>query len=189
MLTNLRALNGQAPDAQPDAAAPTVGSWCLVSVQGLHRFYTRSDAVAANWMTRQDRELEIENNTAYVWSVVRAVEREYPVGRPLIFAGFSQGVAMAYRAAAAGECHGLVLLAGDVPPDVAARASALPPILVGRGTKDTWYTAAKAAADARILSDASASVTEHVFEDGHVWHESFVTTAQRFLRERLSDAP
>jgi predicted esterase len=188
MLTNLRALApGEPADPQGEPGA-TVCDWCLVSVQALHRFYTRSEEVAANWMTRQDRELEIENNTAYVWSVVHAVERDYRVRRPLVFAGFSQGVAMAYRAAAAGPCDALILLAGDVPPDVAPRASGLPPILLGRGTKDNWYTEEKAAADARILRDAGVSVTEHVFDGGHVWDQSFVATAQQFLQQVRSNA-
>ena len=189
MLTNLRALAPREPSAPPGEPGGTVCDWCLVSVQALHRFYTRSEEVAANWMTRQDRELEIANNTAYVWSVVHAVERDYRVRRPLVFAGFSQGVAMAYRAAAAGPCDGLIVLAGDVPPDVASRASGLPPILLGRGTKDQWYTEQKATADAKLLRDAGVSLTEHVFDAGHVWDESFVTVAQEFLQRVLSEAP
>jgi predicted esterase len=188
MLTNLRALAPRVPAAPPGEPGATVCDWCLVSVQALHRFYTRSEEVAANWMTRQDRELEIENNTSYVWSVVHAVERDYRVRRPLVFAGFSQGVAMAYRAAAAGACDALILLAGDVPPDVAPRASGLPPILLGRGTRDNWYTEEKAAVDARILRDAGVTVTEHVFDGGHVWDQSFVATAQQFLQQVRSNA-
>jgi len=188
MLANLRAVAERGSDARSGDLAGTGSGWCLVSVQALHRFYTKSDEVAASWMTRQDRELEIEHNIAYVWSVVRAVEREYRVQRPLVFAGFSQGVAMAYRAAAASGCDGLILLAGDVPPDVASRASGLPPILLGRGTQDKWYTEEKAAADTRVLRAAGASITEHVFEAGHVWDNSFVAAAQQFLQEVLSEA-
>lgn len=181
MMANLRAL-----------ARPGKGTddWCLVSVQALHRFYNRQQDVAANWMTRQDRELEIGNNTAYVWSVVRAVERDHRVRRPLVFVGFSQGVAMAYRAAATGACDGLILLAGDVPPDVTPRASELPPILLGRGKGDEWYSAEKSAADLKVLGEAGATVTEHVFDAGHVWDASFTTTAQVFLRRlQRDDAP
>jgi predicted esterase len=133
-------------------------------------------------MTRQDRELEIADNMAYVWSVVRAVERDYGTGRPLVFAGFSQGVAMAYRAAAAGACDGLIVLAGDVPPDVAPRAAALPPVLIGRGVTDAWYTAEKAAADVAVLRAAGVSVTEEVFDAGHTWDERFTAAAQEFLK-------
>jgi predicted esterase len=165
------------------------GGWTLVSVQALHRFYTKRGDVVATWMTKQDRELEIADNTAYVWSVVERVRSEYPVRRPLVVAGFSQGVAMAYRAAAAGECDGLIVLAGDVPPDVAARATALPPILLGRGKADDWYTDEKAAADLKVLQSAGVDFTQHVFEAGHVWDPSFIAAAQTFLRQISAQVP
>jgi predicted esterase len=163
-------------------AVAGVDPWCLVSVQGLHRFYTRKGEIVASWMTSQDRDLEIADNTSYVWSVVRAVERESGVRRPLVFVGFSQGVAMAYRAAAAGGCDGLILLAGDVPPDVVPRASQLPPVLLGRGTGDDWYTDEKASADLAVLRAAGVAVTEHIFDAGHLWDERFTQAAQVFLR-------
>ena len=175
MLDNLRAISAS--------------GWSLLSVQALHRFYTKRGDVVATWMTKQDRELEIANNIAYVWSVVDRVRRDYPVRRPLVFAGFSQGVAMAYRAAAAGECDGLVVLAGDVPPDVAARASSLPPILLGRGKADDWYTKEKSAADLTVLHGAGVDLTEHVFDAGHVWDPSFVTAAQAFLQRISAQVP
>jgi predicted esterase len=155
--------------------------WLLVSVQALHRFYTKRGGVVATWMTKQDRELAIADNIAYVWSVVDTVRRGGQRHRPLVFVGFSQGVAMAYRAAVSGESSGLIVLAGDVPPDVAPRAEALPPILLGRGRADDWYTEEKAIADRNVLSAARADVTEHVFDGGHEWDPSFVEAATRFL--------
>src|SRR5436190_8550298 len=44
--------------------------WTLVAVQALHPFYTRSEEVVANWMTRQDREIAIADNINYVRRVV-----------------------------------------------------------------------------------------------------------------------
>ena len=125
--------------------------WLLVSVQALNRFYDRDHStVIAGWMTSQDRELAIADNIAYAASVVAAVRREHPTTGTLVYAGFSQGVAMAYRAAAfAGPAAGAILLAGDVPPDVAPLAASLPPVLIGRGTKDAWYTAAEGGSRSR----------------------------------------
>ena len=41
--------------------------WTLVSVQALHRFYTKGDRdVVASWMTRQDRDTAIADNIAYL---------------------------------------------------------------------------------------------------------------------------
>jgi len=160
----------------------------LVSVQGLHRFYTRANDVVASWMTKEDRDLAIADNVAYVGRVIAAVAEEDGLVRPLIYVGFSQGVAMAYRAAALVQrpCDGVIALAGDVPPDVAPLASSLPRILIGRGTEDKWYSAEKAAADLAVLRAGGAAVAEHVFEGGHVWAPEFISRAAAFVDELLS---
>jgi predicted esterase len=162
--------------------------WLLVSVQALNRFYNRGNDVVGNWMTRQDRELAIADNIAYVQSVVRAVRRDQPTNGVVVYAGFSQGVATAYRAAAFAAdsgivppASGVIVLAGDVPPDVAPVASSLPPLLIGRGTTDHWYTEANAVADLTLLRAAGTQFAKHVFEGGHVWVPSFHTRAGTFL--------
>jgi len=176
-------------EAQMEVLRAIAGArgWVLVSVQAPNRFYSQGEKVAASWMTRQDRELAIEDNIAYVRAVVAEVSREYGAGRPLVYAGFSQGVAMAYRAAArAGHaCGGLVLLAGDVPPDVAADVARMPPVLLGRGTGDAWYTAERSARDLDVLRAAGVPVEAHVFDGGHEWEPSFIARAGRFLDDRL----
>lgn len=161
--------------------------WRLVSVQALNRFYGKGGDVVANWMTKQDREQAITDNVAYVAAVLAEIVEESGAARPLVYAGFSQGVAMAYRAAAfAGRpCDGLIVLAGDVPPDIAPVAAQLPKILLGRGTKDEWYTAEKAARDLDVLRAAGADVVEHVFDGGHDWHDAFVAHAGGFLDELI----
>lgn len=161
----------------------------IVSIQGLHRFYSRAhDAVVASWMTREDRELAIADNIAYVGGVLAAVAEEFDMPRPLIYAGFSQGAAMAYRAAAFVQrpSDGIIALAGDVPPDVAALASTLPPILLARGAQDHLYTAAHLAKDLKTLAAGNARVTEHVFEGGHEWTADVISRAGAFLDELLS---
>ena len=161
-------------------------SWTLASVQGLHRYYTRRGDVVAAWMTREDRELAIADNIAYVRAVLDAVTASLATRLPrLVCCGFSQGTAMAYRTAAfAGRrVDGLIILAGDVPPDVLPAAATLPPVLIGRGAAEEWYTAEKAALDIERLQSAGVSVIEHVFDGGHVRHPSFAARAGRFLDE------
>jgi predicted esterase len=184
--------------------------WLLVSVQALNRFYTRSQEVVGNWMTREDRELAIADNVAYVSRVVEEVRRQDPTTECVVYAGFSQGVAMAYRALAfaaeqpadaAENRHagpgvgsgiqvpapaGGILLAGDVPPDVASRLGLLPPLLIGRGSNDDWYTEAKAAADLALFTKAGVSPTVHVFAGGHVWDDAFIAVAGQFLDSTMS---
>lgn len=158
------------------------GRWGHVSVQGLHRFYTRAEDVVASWMTTQDREWAMADNVAYVTAVMAAVRRDYPVGRTLVLMGFSQGVAMAYRAAAhAAAVDALIVLAGDVPPDVAARAAGLPPTLIGRGTEDSWYSSAKLDADLGVLRAAGVPTEVCEFNGGHVWDDAMIEAARGFL--------
>src|SRR5512145_2152187 len=53
--------------------------WTVASVQGLNRFYRgRSEETVASWMTREDRELAIAANLAYVARALQEV-REYRV--------------------------------------------------------------------------------------------------------------
>lgn len=160
--------------------------WHLVSVQGLNRCYTRKGEVVAAWMTREDRDLAIADNIAYVRAVVSEVRgRLGPAPRTLVYCGFSQGTAMAYRAAAfAGHpCHGLIILAGDLSPDVRPYAAALPPLLLGRGTLEEWYTEEKARVDLDHLHRSGVRAIEHVFAGGHERHGSFTTRAGAFLDE------
>lgn len=165
--------------------------WTLVSVQGLHRFYnTKTDQVVASWMTRQNRELAIEDNISYVRAVVAEVTRELGEPSGLVYAGFSQGVAMAWRAAAFGGlgCDGILLLAGDVPPEIAAQSLAgFPPVLLGRGTRDQLYTQATFERDLECLATKRVRVETSVFDGGHEWTGEFVTHAGRFLRRVIDE--
>ena len=158
---------------------PGTDRWTLAAVQALHPFYTRSGRVVASWMTKLDREHAIADNTAYAAAAVEAIRRETGATGPLAFAGFSQGVAMAYRAAAAVSCAGLIALAGDVPHDVAP--DALPRLLVGRGLGDEWYDEAKMDADLERLRPAGVPVETCVFDGGHEWGRAFRDAAGAFL--------
>src|SRR6202008_4756374 len=120
---------------------PGIESWSVAAVQALHPFYTRSGSIVANWMTSLDRDHAIADNIAYVHRVLASL----PTPRTLVFLGFSQGAAMAARAAASVQTSaGLILLGGDLPPEIHADPSvALPPMLLARGELDEWYTAEK----------------------------------------------
>ena len=166
---------------------PGTADWLLVTVQALHRFYTRKDRVVASWMTREDRALAIADNIDYVGRVLNRVRSEYQTREPLVFSGFSQGAAMAYRAAAHYPAAALIILAGDVPPDVVEEPfKPLPPVLIGRGTRDEWYTEAKETADRVALAKIDARVDVCVFDGGHEWTDTFRTAAAAVLRRITS---
>jgi len=162
---------------------PGTAEWLLVCVQALHRFYARRDRVVASWMTREDRDLAIADNVDYVGRVLVDVRARYQTREPLVFSGFSQGAAMAYRAAAHYRADALIVLAGDVPPDVLdQRQVPLPPVLIGRGTRDEWYTEAKEVADREALATIGAPVEVCVFDGGHEWTDPFRAAAASVLR-------
>lgn len=178
----LFSFHGYAEDAAVNLAAleriPDVSGWLLVATQALHPFYTKNDRIVASWMTRQDRELAIADNTRYAASVVAAVRQEFRVTTPIAFAGFSQGGAMAYRAAAHIGGAGVIVLAADVPPDVTA---GLPPVLIGRGRSDAWYSEDKLAVDVGRLRAMAVDVETCLFDGGHEWTDEFASVAGRFL--------
>ncbi len=59
------------------------------------------------------------------------------------------------------------MLGGDLPPDVAQDASAfLPPVLIGRGRDDPWYTEAKMTRDIGALRARGARLETLVFAGG-----------------------
>lgn len=156
---------------------PGIGQWSIASVQALHPFYTRSGQIVASWMTSLDREHAIADNLAYVARVLASL----PAPRQLVFSGFSQGAAMAARAAAHNPCAGLILLGGDIPPEIKDDASLrLPPVLLARGTKDEWYSREKFDADVAFL-EARTTVTPLEFDGGHEWMDEFRDAAGAFL--------
>ncbi len=157
---------------------PGSDAWSLASVQGLHRFYTRGDQkVVSSWMTRQDREEAIADNVAYVDRALDTL-RENEIGTrfsekspDLVFLlGFSQGVAMAYRAALLGRHRvaGIIAIGGDVPPDVkSVPADRWPRVLLAAGSADHWYTPAKVDADAAFLTEHGVTHEVYRYTGGH----------------------
>ncbi len=139
-------------------------------------------------MTKFDREHALADNRRYAVAVLAALAAEFPGVERWALAGFSQGVAMAYRAAAGAPRPpaALVVLAGDVPPDVAADgAASLPPVLVARGSEDAWYDAAKMDADLVTLAAAGVAAEPFTFAGGHEWHPEMLARAGEFLRRRF----
>jgi len=182
---------GEGAEAQLDRMRriPGADRWLLVSIQGLHRFYNRrANEVVASWMTRQDRALAIADNLAYVAAVLDRVRRDYPGAPRTVFSGFSQGVAMTFRAIAASPVpiDGVIAAGGDVPPELdAAVVGRARTALVCHGTRDEWYTSEVFERDVRRLREAHVTVQPVEFDGGHEWSDAVVQAAGAFLRERL----
>jgi predicted esterase len=170
------------------ASIPLTRAWTLISVQALHRVYRgRSPAIAASWMTSEDRDAAIADNVAYVASAVDLVAPA--ASTPVVYAGFSQGGQMAFRAALRGKRApaGIVSVGSDVPPELLADASLrFPPVLLARGTNDEWYTAEKFAADVAALRALGAPVEAFVYEGGHDWTNTVGAAAAEWIERTAS---
>ena len=158
---------------------PGIEDWTVGAVQALHPFYlSRTGEVVASWMTSQDRDLAIGDNVAYVRLVIASL----PPASKTVFLGFSQGAAMAYRSAAANpDASAVIALGGDLPPDV---TGPLPPVLIGRGERDEWYTDEKLKQDLRSL-EGRASVRLCEFTGGHEWTQAFRDAVADLLRSLI----
>ena len=162
---------------------PSADAWTLMSIQGLHRVYRgRTDQVVASWMTREDREAMMADNIAYVDRAIETVPAH--VRRRIVHVGFSQGVAMAFRAGVRGRFRAdrIIAIGGDVPPDLLADTEArYPRLLLARGERDEWYTQPKLDADVAALEARGVAVTSRVFDGAREWNEAFRTIAGELL--------
>jgi predicted esterase len=165
------------------SSIPGADRWTLVSVQALHRFYRgRSEEVVASWMTRQDRELMIEDNIAYTNEVL---DRVLVPGVPVITAGFSQGAAMACRAGvrARPTIAGIVAVGGDVPPELFADPDVeFPRLLIVRGHHDDWYTGEKVGKDVAALRARGVEPDVIVHPGGHEWTPDVSVAVSTFVQ-------
>jgi predicted esterase len=180
---------GQSAEAflEPLARVVPGDGWLVASVQGLNRWYAgRSNEVVAGWMTRQDREFAIADNVAYVDTVVAQLEREFGAPRAIVFAGFSQGVAMAYRAGLLGRrpCAAIVAAGGDVPPGLkTGETRPWPLVLAATGRGDGYYTPELLAQDLEFLRTRRPDARSLVFDGGHEWGDAVVQAARALLSE------
>ncbi len=126
------------------------GTRWIVAPEALSRFYpsdgTRrhgpGSVVGATWMTREDREREIDDYVAYLDRVVARLRARLGQGVPCTVLGFSQGVATAARWSVLGsERTARLVLWGDfLPPDLdldrARAAWAATEVVLVRGSDD-----------------------------------------------------
>jgi predicted esterase len=134
-------------------------------------------------MTREDRETAIADNLAYVRTALDEVPHDRSTR--VVFTGFSQGVAMAFRAAVLGVEGGSAIAAigGDVPPELLADSSLrFPPVMFARGTRDEWLTQTKFDRDVSSLRARGASLTPLVYEGAHEWNAEVSDAIGAFLK-------
>ena len=157
--------------------------WTIASIQALHPFYDRHNNVVASWMTKEDREAAIAENIEYVDEATVALQRDRRADVIVCF-GFSQGAAMAWRAAVLGRrrADGIIALGGDVPPELAdAPGENFPIALVAGGRRDDWYTEAKMTTDLTLLEAKGAPYGSLRYDGGHEWTAEVAREVGKFL--------
>jgi predicted esterase len=99
---------------------------------------------------------------------------------------------MAYRAAVLGShrAAGVIALGGDIPPEVKTGEllRPWPAVLIGGGEGDTWFTPAKAEADAAFLAAQHVPHDVVRFTGGHEWTDEFRAAAARWLQRVIQAA-
>ena len=78
----------------------------------------------------------------------------------------------------------MIALAADVPPDVTVNGTAtLPPVLVGRGNREEWYTQEKLEKDLKYLRTVT-TIESLEFDGGHEFTDEWRATIGAWLASR-----
>ncbi|MCB0324827.1 MAG: hypothetical protein KDD69_14690 [Bdellovibrionales bacterium] len=147
--------------------------WGCCSVQALHPFYRKDGSIVASWMTKLDRELAIEDNVNYIRQSIEAI-RGSTHEPPVWLVGFSQGAAMAFRAAffVQPKVDGVIAVGGELPPELRSLpAPAGVQLLLCRGSDDPHYTQAQWDADIAILRSNGAMLDTLEYRGEHPWND------------------
>ena len=160
------------------------GTRLIVAPEALNRFYVAGveeapaaeRAVGATWMTREDRDHEIEDYVAYLDGVAREafgrLRARATVSRSVVF-GFSQGTATAGRWIAHGGIQPaqVILWGGFLPPDVDLTAPdqplRRPSLHMLIGTRDRFVSADRVSAEETRLRDAGVVYRLTRYRGGH----------------------
>jgi len=159
-----------------DAASPPR---IIVAPEALNRYYllppdaapAAERPVGATWMTREDREHEIEDYVAYLDALYDALRPSLSPDARVEAIGFSQGAATATRWALRGRTPiaRLVLWGGLLPPETPLAAPELRSLnlTLVAGTRDQFLSAERLDAEAQRLDAAGVPVRVIRFDGRH----------------------
>lgn len=148
----------------------------LVAPEGLSRSYFEDRGgrrVGASWMTKEDREAEIEDYLHYLDRLAERIRMSVS-GEPRIEVhGFSQGAATASRWVAMGSIRPdrLVLWSAGVPPDLPVDRYAerlnRAGLRIAMGTRDRYVSEQDLQQEVARLAAHGITPVVHRFEGGH----------------------
>ncbi|MCH2176627.1 MAG: hypothetical protein MK193_12960 [Lentisphaeria bacterium] len=160
------------------------GKVVSLGIQGLHRFYKNGE-IAASYMTREDRESAIHDNIEYFNQVMNRATTTWN-WKKLVICGFSQGAAMAMRAAANLNCNEVpikvITVGGDIPKDIYEKLNeSYPPQLLVRGEQDKLYTEEIFEQDRKLISKHNAPIKAITLPGKHRWDNEVSKAAKKFI--------
>jgi len=159
----------------------------VIAPEGLHRFYVEgySGRVGASWMTKEDRESDIEDYVAYLNTLYTSLLSEIE-NIPVHLLGFSQGGPTACRwlAGSAIPFQSLILYATVFPNDFdftvnRERLNQLS-VQIAFGDKDMFASEETISEKMEWLTSKGISPCLQIFEGGH---EIKYEVLQRVWRE------
>ena len=147
---------------------------CVIAPEGLNRFYKHgfSGRVGACWMTKEDRERDIENYLSYL-NAVYGLEIPRKPTFQINLLGFSQGAATASRWITQSHCHfdRLILWAGIFPPDLNLQVSRIQlsksKVALVYGLKDPFISNEILIEQQSLAEELQASPEIHTFDGAH----------------------
>ncbi|MDF1672597.1 MAG: alpha/beta hydrolase [Vicingaceae bacterium] len=144
---------------------------CIIAPEGLSKFYTQGfyGRVGATWMTKEDREIEIQDYINYLNQLHQFISSENSnTDLKINLLGFSQGGATVSRWAANGKVkfNNLILWASVFPEDMNFKKVNTDNTFLLYGSKDEFATHEKVNEQKALLNNkASFSIIE--FEGKH----------------------
>lgn len=151
------------------------GATMIVAPEALSRFYLDgfSGRVGANWMTKEDRLSEIEDQATYLDLLLQEQLRQLPEDVQVTVLGFSQGGATVCRWLATGQLpvHRLILWAASFPEDISFEAGKTAfqnlPVAVVYGTQDIFITPETLERKQLLMTQLGITPQVYTFEGGH----------------------
>lgn len=148
----------------------------IIAPEGTHRFYVKgfSGKVGASWMTKEDREKDIEGNNAYLASLLDKIKVQLSNHDVKFNAlGFSQGAATLMRWFSQEQVNfnHIILWGGGLPPDIdltrISEKSADTKITICIGNQDQFIKQEKVTEEIEKIKSADINCSFVNYEGGH----------------------
>ncbi|MBX2842099.1 MAG: hypothetical protein KTR26_10020 [Flammeovirgaceae bacterium] len=148
----------------------------LIAPQGLSKFYLDNNYghVGASWMTKENRELEIENQWSYFNSIFECETQNIDLEKVNInLFGFSQGVSTIWRWAEKRKLpfHKLVMWAGEFPREFTKEQLEFVPVeatlFLVIGKKDQYFNPERQQYVVNKMTNLCKKPEEIIFDGKH----------------------